>query len=127
MKPSIKYLSEPEITHLHNHSLRILMEVGMKMPHEESLELLKKAGAEIVDGNIAKITEKMVESALATIPKRDDVVLYARDPALDIRFDGHNPTLACMTMAVNVIDPHTQNSACSRLFLSLSLHTVKKQ
>ncbi len=108
MKPSIKYLSDREITSLHAYSLQILSEVGMKMPHDETLDILKKAGAEICEGAVVKITEKMVASALETLPKRDDVLLYARDPAQDIRFTDHNPSLACMTMAVNVIDPHTR-------------------
>ena len=108
MKPSIKYLSQEEIRYLHNQSLLMLSEIGMKMPHEETLTLLKRAGAEIVDGNIVKIPETMVASALSSVPKRDDVVLYARDAAKDIHFNTHDPSLACMTMAVNVMDPHTR-------------------
>lgn len=108
MKPSIQYLSDDEIKTLHGTSLRLLKEIGMKMPHDDTLALLKKAGAEMEDGAVVKIPEKMVEAALETLPKRDDVVLYGRDPACDIRFDTHDPSLACMTMAVNVIDPETR-------------------
>ncbi len=108
MKPSIKFLSQAEILSLHNQSLLMLREIGMKMPHEETLTLLKKAGADIVDGNIVRIPENMVVSALSTVPKRDEVVLYARDAAKDIHFKTHDPSLACMTMAVNVMDPHTR-------------------
>ena len=108
MKPLIKYLSDAEIHSLHTHSLLMLEKIGMKMPHQETLGLLKDAGAEIVEGNIVKIPEKMVVAALSTVPKRDGVVLYARDPRQDIDFKVHDPSLACMTMAVNVMDPHTR-------------------
>ena len=47
MKPSITYLSQKEILYLHNQSLLMLREIGMKMPHEETLTLLKYHGLTI--------------------------------------------------------------------------------
>ncbi len=79
MKPQIKYLSDSEIKEIHQHSLRILEEIGMRMPHEEALTVFKQAGAEIVDSDIVRIPEKLVDQALSTVPKRDQVVLFARD------------------------------------------------
>lgn len=108
MKPSIKFLSDEEIQRLHDYSLRILQEIGMRLPHAEALEILKKAGADITEDSVVKIPPKLVAAAIETVPKRRDVILYGRDPKHDISFDGHNPTLACMTMAVSVIDPHTR-------------------
>ncbi|GBC59370.1 trimethylamine methyltransferase [Desulfonema ishimotonii] len=108
MKPQIKFLSDEEIGRLHEHALKILQEIGMRLPHKEALELLEKAGAEITDDSVVKIPEHMVNTALKTVPKRKDVTLYGRDPKHDITFTGHNPSLTCMTMAVNVIDPYTR-------------------
>jgi trimethylamine--corrinoid protein Co-methyltransferase len=36
------------------------------------------------------------------------VTLFGRDPKHDVTFEKHDPALACMIMAVNVIDPHTR-------------------
>jgi len=108
MKPLIQFLSEQEVELLHGQSLRILQEIGMRLPHEEALELMSQNGAEILDGNVVRIPQRLVRQAIETLPKRKDVTLHGRDPKHDVTFKKHDPALACMTMAVNVIDPHTR-------------------
>lgn len=108
MKPLIQFLSQEEIQHLHQSALQILEEIGMRLPHPEALERLEAAGARIVDTDVVRMPPSLVARALETVPKRDAVTLYGRDPAHDVTFRGHEPALACMTMAVNVIDPHTR-------------------
>ena len=108
MKPLIQFLSDEEVKRLHDQSLQILKEIGMRMPHEEALELMSQNGAEIVDGDVVRIPERLVAAAIESVPKRKDVTLYGRDPKHDITFEKHEPALACMTMAVYVIDPHTR-------------------
>jgi len=108
MKPLIQFLSEDEIRQLHRIALQILQEIGMRLPHPEALELLAGAGAEVVDSDIVRIPSALVEKALETVPKRDAVTLFGRDPAQDVTFHRHEPALACMTMAVSVIDPQTR-------------------
>ncbi len=108
MKPLIQFLSDPEVELLHNQALRILKEIGMRLPHEEALELMSQNGAEILDGNVVRIPQRLVSDAIETVPKRKDVTLYGRDSQHDVTFEKHEPALACMTMAVNVIDPHTR-------------------
>ena len=80
----------------------------MRLPHKEALELMSQNGAEILDGNVVRIPQRLVSKAIETVPKRKDVTLYGRDPKHDVTFEKHEPALACMTMAVNVIDPHTR-------------------
>ncbi|MFQ5484706.1 MAG: trimethylamine methyltransferase family protein [Desulfobacterales bacterium] len=108
MKPVIQFLSDEEIRLLHDRSLHILKEIGMRMPHEEALELVSQNGAEIVDENVVRFPYRLVHSAIETVPKRKDVILYGRDPKRDLTFAEQAPFLACMTMAVNVIDPYTR-------------------
>ena len=108
MKPLIQFLSDGEIKRLHDYSLQILKEIGMRLPQPEALSLLKKAGAEVGDNDVVKIPADLVERAVETLPKRDAVTLFGRDPKHDIGFSSHNPPLSCMTMAVNVIDPLTR-------------------
>lgn len=108
MKPIIQFLSDEEVKLLHDQSLQILKEIGMRLPHEAALELMSQNGAEIVDGNVVRFPKRLVQTAIETLPKRKDVTLYGRDPKHDVTFETHEPALACMTMAVNVIDPHTR-------------------
>jgi len=108
MKPLIQFLSDEEVKRLHDQSLQILKEIGMRLPHEEALDLMSQNGAEIVDGDVVRIPERLVAAAIESVPKRKEVTLYGRDPKHDVTFEKHEPALACMTMAVNVIDPHTR-------------------
>ncbi len=89
---------------IHASSIDILAKIGVRFPHPLALELLSKAGAAI-DGEIVRIPGDLVEKALEDVPKRDEVVLYGREEKHDISFKDHTPRLACMTMAVEVIDP----------------------
>jgi len=100
-------LSQKEIELVHESSLKILSEIGFRFPLEGALELLRKGGAR-VDGSIARIPKKLVEQALDKVPKRSEVTLYGRDRRHDLIFEKREPTLACMTMAVSVIDPYTR-------------------
>ena len=104
MKPTLKYLSDPEIQVIHKSSLDILANIGIRFPHPEALELFAAAGATVED-DVVKIPADLVEKALDTVPKRDELILYGRSEEHDISFKEHTPRLACMTMAVNVIDP----------------------
>jgi trimethylamine--corrinoid protein Co-methyltransferase len=108
MKPIIQFLSDEEIKLLHDQSLQILKEIGMRLPHEAALELMSQNGAEIVDDNVVRFPKRLVQTAIEAVPKRKDVTLYGRDPKHDVTFEKHEPALACMTMAVDVIDPHTR-------------------
>ena len=108
MKPTIQFLSDEEVKFLHKQSLQILNEIGMRIPHEEALELMSQNGAEIRPDNVVRFPKQLVQAAIEALPKRKEVTLYARDPKHDVTFETHEPALACMTMAVNVIDPHTR-------------------
>jgi len=108
MRPVLQVLSEREIELIHQSALKILSEIGFRFPFDDALELLKKAGADVLEGNVARIPEDLVEYAIQKVPKRKDVTLFGRDSKHDITFVKHEPTLACMTMAVNVIDPYTR-------------------
>ncbi len=107
MKPQVQFLSTEEIQSIHESSLNILSQTGMRFPAKEALEIFENAGARIVDKDVVKIDATLVAEALKTVPKRKDVVLYGRDPKHDKNFVDHLPSLACMTMATSVMDPFT--------------------
>lgn len=107
MRPILHYLSEEEIQSIHRTALKILSELGMRLPSPTALKLLEGAGAEIGNGEIAKIHPGLVSRAIESAPKREDVTLYARDPQYDVTFQEHSPALASMTMATHVLDPYS--------------------
>jgi len=59
---------------LHNASLEILARTGARLYDQEAIDLLKKAGASVSEGNRVRIPAGMVEKAFSTVPKR--VTLY---------------------------------------------------
>jgi trimethylamine--corrinoid protein Co-methyltransferase len=105
MKPELNFLSHDDITSIHECSLKILKEVGMRFPAKEALEVFNKAGAKIINKDTVLIDETLVNNALKTTLKRKEMTLFALDTKNDICFENHDPGLTCMTMATNVIDP----------------------
>lgn len=80
MKFTAQFLSEDEQRHIHEDTLRILAEVGVKFHGERALPLLRKEGAKVDwDSKIARIPKEMVTEALSAAPKA--FVLGGRNPA----------------------------------------------
>jgi trimethylamine--corrinoid protein Co-methyltransferase len=50
------------------------------LPHPEAQKLLSDAGADIGSDQVVRIPERLIEQAIASLPKRDAVTLYGRDP-----------------------------------------------
>jgi len=69
---------------MHAASLEILERVGVRLYLEEAVELLKKAGGRVSDGNLVRVPAQMVEKALSSVPK--EVTLYDRrgQPAMHV-------------------------------------------
>ena len=63
-------LSPEQCERIHNASLEILARTGVRLYDQEALDLLKKAGAFISDGNRVRIPAGLVEKAFSTVPKR---------------------------------------------------------
>lgn len=67
MKSYEKFISRDEVALVHETSLRILKDIGIKFEHPRALEIFKRHGAK-TDGEIVYITEKMVRDAIKTVP-----------------------------------------------------------
>jgi trimethylamine--corrinoid protein Co-methyltransferase len=82
MKFQSQILSEAEKEKIHQESLRILWEAGVKFHSQKALQLLEAAGARVDhETKIAYIPKELVDQSLATTPKA--FVLGARNPAHD--------------------------------------------
>jgi trimethylamine--corrinoid protein Co-methyltransferase len=79
MKFTAQVLSKDEQIRVHEESLRILSEVGIKFLGNKALPILKMGGAKVnEESKVAHISKELVGQALATAPK--NFVLGARNP-----------------------------------------------
>jgi trimethylamine--corrinoid protein Co-methyltransferase len=106
MKFTSKFLSEEEQSHIHEDTLRILAEVGIKFHGEKALPLLKKHGAKIDrDSSVAYIPKEMVAEALSAAPKT--LELGARNPVYNFDMPSKVTRYAIDGTAAFVLDFET--------------------
>jgi len=82
MRGVLTFLSDNEVERIHEASLRILKETGVRVSSEKVRKLLAENGAEL-DGDIVKITKSMVEEAVKRAPR--EITLGAREPKCDLK------------------------------------------
>ena len=75
-------LNEEQITLIHNASLEVLQKTGVRFHHRQAVKLFQKAGADIEDGNLIKISPRLVEWALDRAPKEVTVFDQTGSPAM---------------------------------------------
>lgn len=99
-------LSTEEIKRIHEDSIRILEEVGVKVPSKQALDVLEAGGAKIDrDNQVAYITANMVDKALETAPK--EFLLGARNREHDLWLPTARTVLNMDGCGSNVIDFNT--------------------
>jgi trimethylamine---corrinoid protein Co-methyltransferase len=84
MRYEAAFLSADEVARVHEATLRILAETGLRVHGELGLPLLAGAGADVVDAEagLVRLPRALVEAAVAGAPR--EFVLGARDPAHDL-------------------------------------------
>lgn len=99
-------LSGEEIKKIHDDSIRILEEVGVKVPSEKALSLLEEGGAVIDwENQVARISRQMVDRALETAPKA--FTLGARNEAFNLPLPSAETVLNMDGCGSNTIDFQT--------------------
>lgn len=86
--PQRRLLSKTQISALHQSTLRVLEETGVKVENEEAQAILQDAGATVGQNQIVKIPSHLVESALKTSPRT--VTIYHRDHKEKMILEGYN-------------------------------------
>ena len=74
-EPKISFLSDGDKDKIHRAALQILKEIGMRLFQDEALALLADAGG-TVEGQNVKISEDLVQQALASAP--NNIAIYNR-------------------------------------------------
>ncbi|MGB7875517.1 MAG: trimethylamine methyltransferase family protein [Anaerolineales bacterium] len=98
-------LSTEQCQKLHNASLEILSRTGVRLYDQEAIDLLKKAGASISEGNRARIPAGLVEKAFRTVPKR--VTLYDRHGKASMYLEEGQCNYGPGSDCINIIDHRT--------------------
>ena len=99
-------LSEKQAQEIHLASCKVLEETGMVIHHEEAVELLRRAGAPVENGNRVYFPSRLVKQALQTAPSR--VTLYNRrgEPALYL--EGTKVYFGTGSDTLNYLDPFSR-------------------
>jgi trimethylamine---corrinoid protein Co-methyltransferase len=72
-----RWLTATQLDLLHGASLEILAGTGMRFFSPEAVELFRKAGAGVSDGNLVRIPPSLAERALASAPRM--ITIHDRD------------------------------------------------
>jgi trimethylamine--corrinoid protein Co-methyltransferase len=66
-RPDMEYLSRADIETVHRESLRILREIGVKLPNKTVLDAFKRQGADVdFDREVVRLPDKLVMEAVQT-------------------------------------------------------------
>jgi len=102
--PTLRYLTKDQMDEIHYAGLEILERTGVQVYHEESLNLLRSAGA-IVEGTLVRIPEFLVKKALVTVPSR--IILANRDGKRCMFLEGRRSYFGTGSCCPYTIDPYT--------------------
>lgn len=102
----MEVLDQDKIKKIHEASVHLLTKSGMRVGGERALKLFKDRGAR-VDGDMVRLTEKMLEEALASVPK--ELKLYRRDGSeyLNINKTDHPVFYGTHADQLELLDPFT--------------------
>ncbi len=106
METRLRVLSEDEKTQVHERSLKILAETGVKVNTAKGRQYLKDAGAGVDENSkTVKLPRVMVEESLRLAPK--DFTLGARRPGWDLSMNAGDCALIADGESITVIDRKT--------------------
>jgi trimethylamine--corrinoid protein Co-methyltransferase len=103
--PQFRKLSDDQLERLHHASLEILDRTGVCLYEQEAIDLLKKAGVTVEEGNQVRIPPGLVEWALSVAPKR--AILCNRHGERVMPLERNNVFFGPGSDCPNVIDHRT--------------------
>ena len=101
--PPIEVLSEDQVEAIHDASLTILEEIGIRVRLPEARQILKQAGATVDEaGEIVRFGRDFVDETMATAP--EVVTLHARNPDATVETGKDKVAIATVGGPPNVSD-----------------------
>jgi len=106
LRTLLQVLSESERADVHDRTLGILAENGVRVDSNQGRQILKDAGADVDENTwIVRFPRALVEESLRLAPKH--FTLGARRPGWDLHMNGGDCTLLIDAEAIFVIDRET--------------------
>jgi trimethylamine--corrinoid protein Co-methyltransferase len=90
---------------LHTAAMEILDRTGVRMHHQPAVDLLKRAGARVSEGNRVRLPARLIERALDTAP--DHITLYNRNGEPAVFLEGHRTYFGTGSDCLYIIDHRT--------------------
>ncbi len=97
-------LTQEQVERIHDASLEILEEVGLKVRFEPARELFKRHGCAVEDERV-KFPRAVVEKYRKAVPS--SFTFHARDPKFDRTIPRDSPVIVTASSAPDIIDPAT--------------------
>ncbi len=97
-------LTEEQVERIHEASLEILEEVGLKVRYEPAREIFKRHGCVVEDERV-RFPRAVVEKYRKMYPP--SFTFYARDPKFDKTIPRDSPVIVTASSAPDIIDPLT--------------------
>lgn len=99
---SIRMLTDAQLDEIHQATLAILANTGVRVQNPEAVEILAAAGSRVTDGDLVKIPETVIEKALEAAPAQVD--LYSRTGELRLELAGYNTYFGSGSDLPNTLD-----------------------
>ena len=113
-KLKLEILTTEEVQKIHEATLWIIENVGVRFPSKQALEIWEAHGARVDrEKKIVRAKGDLIEEALKKCPPA--YPLAARDPQQDLSLDGNHVYLGTDGCGVEVIDMHTGQKRTSCL------------
>jgi trimethylamine--corrinoid protein Co-methyltransferase len=112
--PDARYrpLSDADLVRIHEATLRVLDETGIRCADERAAAAFRRAGC-AVDGDVVHISEDAIAAALETA--RSEIRMCGREPEQDLLLGSGRVYLGTGGAALDVIDPETGETRRGRL------------
>ena len=98
-------MSDEQCQKLHDAGLEILERTGVRIHHQPAVDMLKRAGASLTDGNRMRIPHTLVEKAFETVPH--EVTLYNRHGEGVIPVGGYRSFFGPGSDCLHIVDHRT--------------------
>ncbi len=111
--PDYRILTQEQIKEIHRTSLEILETVGVRVNHDQGLQLLRDAGCQVRDDDVVLIPSRLVEACIRSAPAC--IMLYNRRGEEAMRLEGRNSYFGLGTDLLKTYDLESGELRLSRL------------
>jgi trimethylamine--corrinoid protein Co-methyltransferase len=111
VQPTYRLLTDEQIEHIHRASLEILATVGIRIPHDDALQMLREAGCRVKDGDVVLFPLGLVEDCMRSVPPR--VTIYDRNGHEAMCLGDRNTYFGTGTDLIRTIDLYSGEARLS--------------